>query len=110
MLLNTIATSGVYDLGLTLAKIEGYDNFNKVETTFTGTTFGTMYLNTFTYLTHFDMSNSPNCIYPNPYSKFNTSGRLKTFIADNCTGMTSGPNLSYLRDNENTVLKTISFK
>lgn len=104
------STGNCHDLGLTWAKIEGYDNFNKVETTFTGTNFGTMYLNTFTYLTYFDMSNSPNCTYPNPYSKFNTSGRLKTFIADNCTGMTSGPNLSYLRDNENTVLKTISFK
>lgn len=104
------STGNCHDLGLTWAKIEGYDNFNKVETTFTGTGFGTMYLNTFAYLTHFDMSNSPNCTYPNPYSKFNTSGRLKTFIADNCTGMTSGPNLSYLGDNENTVLKTISFK
>jgi len=55
------------------------------------------------------MSNSPNCTYPNPFSRFN-HGRLKTFIADNCTGMTSGPDLSYLGNNENTVLETISFK
>ena len=101
---------GCIDKSLTGTKIEGYNNFEKIETTFTGKDFGTMYVYTFNYLTHFDMSNSPNCTYPNPYSKFNTSGRLKTFIADNCTGMTSGPNLSYLRDNENTVLKTISFK
>jgi hypothetical protein len=97
-------------LGLTGAKIEGYDNFNKVETSFTGTGFGTMYLPTFNYLTHFDMSNSPNCTYPNPFSDFNYSGRLKTFIANNCTGMLDGPDLSYLRNNENTVLETISFK
>lgn len=101
---------GCIDKNLTGTKIEGYNNFDKVETTFTGKYFGTMYVYTFAYLTHFDMSNSPNCIYPNPFSKFNNSGRLKTFIADNCTGMTSGPNLSHLGDNENTVLKTISFK
>ncbi len=91
------------------AKVEMYTNFNKVETSFQGTGFGTMYTFTFNHLQYFDMSNSPNCTYPNPFSRFN-QGRLKTFIADNCTGMTSGPDLSYLKDNENTVLKTISFK
>ena len=92
------------------AKVEGYDNFNKVQTTFTGTTFGTMYVNTFMYLTYFDMSNSPNIVNPNPYSNFN-QGRLKTFIADNCTSLQWTPDLHYLGNNDNSSrLTSISFK
>ena len=100
----------VGNLKLTQAKVEGYDNFNKVETTFTGTTFGTMYIYTFKYLTHFDMSNSPNIINPKPFSNFN-QGRLKTFIADNCTSLQWTPDLHYLGNNDNSSkLKSISFK
>ena len=95
---------------LTQAKIEGYDNFNKVETTFTGTTFGTMYVYTFKYLTYFDMSNSPNIVNPKPYCNFN-QGRLKTFIADNCRSLQWTPDLHYLGNNDNSSkLKSISFK
>lgn len=91
------------------AKVEGYNNFEKVETSFTGTGFGTMYSMTFKYLKYFDMSNSPNCTYLNPLSKFN-QGRLTTFLADNCTGIIDGPDLSYLGDNESSKLKEVSFK
>lgn len=99
-----------YCYELTQAKVEGKDNFNKVVTTFTGTTFGTMYVFTFKYLTYFDMSNSPNCTYPDPFSRFN-QGRLTTFIADNCTGMTDGPDLKYLGGNDNSSqLTKVSFK
>ena len=95
---------------LTQAKVEGNDNFNKVETTFTGTTFGTMDVDTFILLTHFDMSNSPNIVDPNPSGKFN-QGRLKTFIADNCRSLQWTPDLHYLGYNENdSKLKSISFK
>ena len=98
------------NLKLTQAKIEGYDNFNKVETTFTGTTFGTMYIYTFKYLTHFDMSNSPNIINPKPFSNFN-QGRLKTFIADNCRSLQWTPDLHYNGSNDNSSkLTSISFK
>lgn len=100
----------VGNLKLTQAKVEGYDNFNKVETTFTGTTFGTMYIYTFKYLTHFDMSNSPNIVNPNPFSNFN-QGRLKTFIADNCRSLQWTPDLHYLGNNDNSSrLTSISFK
>ena len=91
------------------AKIEGYNNFEKVETSFQGTGFGTMYSMTFKNLKYFDMSNSPNCTYPNPLSKFN-QGRLTTFLADNCTGMIDGPDLSYLGDNESSKLTKVSFR
>ena len=104
------STGNCHDLGLTQAKIEGYDNFNKVETTFTGTGFGTMYLNTFAYLTYFDMSNSPNIVNPTTYSDFN-QGRLRTFIADNCTSLQWTPDLHYLGNNDNSSrLTSISFK
>lgn len=91
------------------AGVEGYNNFEWVKTSFTGKGFGTMYSMTFKNLKYFDMSNSPNCTYPNPYSKFN-QGNLTTFIADNCTGMIDGPDLSYLGDNESSALKEVSFK
>lgn len=92
------------------AKVEGYDNFNKVQTTFTGTTFGTMDALTFKYLTHFDMSNSPNIVNPTPFSNFN-QGRLKTFIADNCASLQWTPDLHYLGKNDNSSkLTSISFK
>ena len=95
---------------LTQAKVEGYDNFNKVVTLFTGTTFGTMYGGTFSYLTHFDMSNSPNIVNPRPFSDFN-QGRLRTFIADNCRSLQWTPDLHYLGLNNNSSkLKSISFK
>ena len=95
---------------ITQAKIEGYDNFNKVVTIFTGTTFGTMYIYTFKYLTHFDMSNSPNIVNPNPFSNFN-QGRLRTFIADNCRSLQWTPDLHYLGNNDNSSrLTSISFK
>ena len=95
---------------LTQAKVEGQDNFNKVETTFTGTGFGTMYIFTFEYLTHFDMSNSPNIFSTNPFSDFN-QGRLKTFIADNCKSLQWTPDLHYRGRNDNSSkLTSISFK
>ena len=95
---------------LTQAKVEGQDNFNKVETTFTGTTFGTMHPETFKYLTHFDMSNSPNIVDPNPSGKLNY-GRLRTFIADNCRSLQWTPDLHYFGYNENdSKLTSISFK
>ena len=95
---------------LTQAKVEGYDNFNKVVTTFTGTTFGTMYAGTFSYLTHFDMSNSPNIINADPFSPLN-QGRLRTFIADNCRSLQWTPDLHYNGYNDNSSkLKSISFK
>lgn len=95
---------------LTQAKIEGQDNFNKVQTTFTGTGFGTMYIYTFKYLTYFDMSNSPNIVNPRPFSDFN-QGRLKTFIADNCKSLQWTPDLHYLGRNDNSSeLTSISFK
>lgn len=98
------------DLPLIQAKIEGYDNFNKVQTTFTGTTFGTMYALTFKYLNYFDMSNSPNIVDPTTQSKFN-QGRLQTFIADNCTSLQWTPDLHYLGKNDNSSkLTSISFK
>lgn len=101
---------GPYDLPLIQAKVEGYDNFKKVQTTFTGEDFGTMYVFTFKYLTHFDMSNSPNIVNPTPFSKFN-QGRLETFIADNCTSLQWTPDLHYLGDNNNSSkLTSISFK
>ena len=101
---------GCIDKNLTGTKIEGYNNFEKIETTFTGKDFGTMYVFTFKYLTHFDMSNSPNCTYPDPFSRFN-QGQLTTFIADNCTGMTDGPDLKYLGGNDNSSqLTKVSFK
>lgn len=104
------STGNCIDNSLTGAKIEGYNNFEKIETTFTGTGFGTMYSLTFFYLKYFDMSNSPNCTYPNPFSSFN-QGRLTTFIADNCTGMIDGPDLKYLGDNDNSSqLTKVSFK
>ena len=100
----------VNNLKLTQAKIEGMDNFNKVETTFTGTTFGTMYIYTFEYLTYFDMSNSPNIVNPIPFSNFN-QGRLKTFIADNCRSLQWTPDLHYNGRNDNSSeLTSISFK
>lgn len=95
---------------LTQAKIEGQDNFNKVQTTFTGTGFGTMYIFTFEYLTYFDMSNSPNIVNANPYSNFN-QGRLETFIADNCKSLQWTPDLHYKGRNDNSSkLTSISFK
>ena len=95
---------------LTQAKVEGQDNFNKVETTFTGTTFGTMYIFTFKYLTYFDMSNSPNIVSTNPFSDLN-QGRLKTFIADNCKSLQWTPDLHYRGRNDNSSkLTSISFK
>lgn len=95
---------------LTQAKVEGNDNFNKVETTFTGTDFGTMDIDTFMLLTHFDMSNSPNIVNPEPQSQFN-QGRLRTFIADNCRSLQWTPDLHYLGYNENdSKLTSISFK
>lgn len=100
----------VNNLKLTQAKIEGQDNFNKVETTFTGTTFGTMYVYTFNYLTYFDMSNSPNIVNPIPFSNFN-QGRLKTFISDKCKSLQWTPDLHYLGRNDNSSkLTSISFK
>ena len=100
----------VNNLKLTQAKVEGLDNFNKVETTFTGTTFGTMYTYTFKYLTYFDMSNSPNIVNPRPFGNFN-QGRLKTFIADNCKSLQWTPDLHYLGNNDNSSeLTSISFK
>ena len=97
---------------ITQAKIEGYDNFNKVETTFTGTTFGTMDYDTFILLTHFDMSNSPNIVDPNPSDHFGfNQGRLRTFIADNCRSLQWTPDLHYLGRNDNSSkLTSISFK
>lgn len=101
---------GCIDKNLTGTKIEGYNNFEKIETTFTGKDFGTMYVYTFMYLKYFDMSNSPNCTYPDPFSRFN-NGRLTTFIADNCTGMIDGPDLKYLGENNNSSqLTKVSFK
>lgn len=95
---------------LTQAKVEGMDNFNKVKTTFTGTTFGTMYIFTFKYLTYFDMSNSPNIVNINPFSDLN-QGRLKTFIADNCKSLQWTPDLHYFGRNDNSSkLTSISFK
>ena len=95
---------------LTQAKVEGQDNFNKVETTFTGTTLGTMYIFTFKYLTYFDMSNSPNIVSTNPFSDLN-QGRLKTFIADNCRSLQWTPDLHYNGRNDNSSkLTSISFK
>lgn len=100
----------VNDLKLTQAKVEGQDNFNKVETTFTGTTLGTMYIFTFRYLTYFDMSNSPNVVSTNPFSNFN-QGSLKTFIANNCKSLQWTPDLHYLGNNDNSSdLTSISFK
>ena len=100
----------VNNLKLTQAKVEGYDNFNKVETTFKGTTFGTMYIYTFKYLTYFDMSNSPNIVNARPFGNFN-QGRLKTFIADNCKSLQWTPDLHYLGNNDNSSdLTSISFK
>ena len=100
----------VNNLKLTQAKVEGMDNFNKVETTFTGTTFGTMYTYTFNYLTYFDMSNSPNIVNPIPFSNFN-QGRLKTFISDNCRSLQWTPDLHYNGRNDNSSkLTSISFK
>lgn len=100
----------VDNLKLTQAKVEGMDNFNKVETTFTGTTFGTMYIYTFEYLTYFDMSNSPNIVNPIPFSNFN-QGRLKTFISDNCRSLQWTPDLHYKGRNDNSSeLTSISFK
>ena len=105
-----IKVNGWDDRSLTGAKIEGYNNFEKVETSFQSKGFGTMYSMTFKNLKYFDMSNSPNCTYPNPFSSFN-HGRLTTFLADNCTGMIDGPNLSYLGDNDNSSkLTKVSFK
>lgn len=101
---------GCIDHSLTGAKIEGYNNFEKIETSFTGTGFGTMYSLTFMYLKYFDMSNSPNIVNPNPFSRFN-QGRLTTFIADNCTSLQWTPDLHYLGDNNNSSkLTSISFK
>ena len=95
---------------LTQAKVEGMDNFNKVETTFTGTTLGTMYIFTFKYLTYFDMSNSPNIVSTNPFSDLN-QGSLKTFIADNCKSLQWTPHLDYKGNNDNSSkLTSISFK
>lgn len=95
---------------LTQAKVEGQDNFNKVKTTFTGTGFGTMYIYTFEYLTHFDMSNSPNIVNANPFGDLN-QGRLKTFIADNCKSLQWTPDLHYRGRNDNSSeLTSISFK
>ena len=110
-LLGYLMSKGITVQGESLigAKIEGYNNFEKVETSFQSKGFGTMYSMTFKNLKYFDMSNSPNCTYPNPYSKFN-QGRLTTFLADNCTGMIDGPNLSYLGDNKTSKLKEVSFK
>ena len=100
----------VNNLKLTQAKVEGQDNFNKVQTTFTGTGFGTMYIFTFKYLTYFDMSNSPNIVDPTPFSNFN-QGRLETFIADNCASLQWTPDLHYLGNNDNSSkLTSISFK
>ena len=100
----------INNLKLTQAKVEGYDNFNKVETLFTGTTFGTMYIYTFMYLTHFDMSNSPNIVNPKPYGQLN-NGRLRTFIADNCKSLQWTPDLHYSGKNDNSSkLTSISFK
>ena len=109
-LLKSLKKQGIkiIDLPITQAKVEGKDNFNKVVTTFTGTTFGTMYVYTFKYLTYFDMSNSPNIVNPN--SDFN-HGRLRTFIADNCTSLKWTPDLHYLGNNNNSSkLTSISFK
>lgn len=103
-------TEGTTELPIVQAKIEGYDNFNRVQTTFTGTTFGTMDALTFKYLNYFDISNSPNIVDPTPYSKFN-QGRLQTFIADNCTSLQWTPDLHYLGKNDNSSkLTSISFK
>lgn len=111
-LLKLLKKKGVRVKGLLVeqAKVEGYDNFNKVVTIFTGTTFGTMDALTFKYLTHFDMSNSPNIVDPTTFGKFN-QGRLKTFIADNCTSLQWTPDLHYLGNNDNSSkLTSISFK
>lgn len=103
-------TEGTTELPIVQAKVEGYDNFNKVQTTFTGTTFGTMDSLAFKYLNYFDMSNSPNIVDPTPYSNFN-QGRLQTFIADNCTSLQWTPDLHYLGNNDNSSkLTSISFK
>ena len=97
---------------LTQAKVEGNDNFNKVETTFTGTTFGTIHYDTFILLTHFDMSNSPNIVDPRPSDPFGfNQGRLRTFIADNCRSLQWTPDLHYAGRNDNSSkLTSISFK
>ena len=98
---------------LTQAKVEGRDNFNKVETTFTGTTLGTILSDTFAYLTHFDMSNSPNIVDTGPYDPFRNfnNGRLRTFIADNCRSLQWTPDLHFLGSNNNSSkLTSISFK
>lgn len=96
-------------LRLTQAKAEGYDYFNKVVTTFTGTDFGKMYGGTFSYLTYFDMSNSPNIINADPFSPFNR-GRLRTFIADNCRSLQWTPDLHNHEVGISSKLTSISFK
>lgn len=88
------------------AKVERSTNFNKIETSFQGTGFGTMYTLTFNYLQYFDMSGSNNITYPNPYSRFRNCKKLKTFIADNCANMTNTPQLNI----DDSVLENISFK
>lgn len=88
------------------AKVEMYTNFNKIETSFQGTGFGTMYTFTFNYLQYFDMSGSNNITYPNPFSDFSDCSYLKTFIADNCANLVWTPMLN-IKDSR---LENISFK